>query len=305
MRRATLSLCSLLLVLLTACPAKKEGALEGTVVPPAAGIRVTALQDGRPVAEAAPGLTDGRFMMTLPAGSYEISVSSPASPFPLVLAGVVIRPGETTRLDPVQLGPPPEGTATVKGVIRAAGAGARVVLLSGGIERASVATDGKGAYRIERMLPGDYQLQVISPGYADDSRPVSLRDGQTAAIDIRMLYIAALEGVDWKTGLLRVRGVGLPPPQAPTPTVRREMAKRAALADAERNLLRMIELLRVGPEESLKDLLGERTYVQKLEGVIAGHRIVADRDLNAGRVEIELELPLTGPGGLSSALPVR
>lgn len=296
---------ALLAVVLTACPSKKEGYIEGTVIPPSPDIRVSASQEGRTIVDTAIGPQDGRFRIVLPPGSYDIALASPSSPFPLVLSGVIVRPGETTLLDPISLGPPPEGSAVVKGVIQAAGAGTTVALVSGGIERASVSTNAKGAYVFERMLPGDYTLQVRSPGYADDSRSLTLMDGRTDTVDIRMIYISSLEGVDWKTGLLRVRGVGLPPPQAPTPTIRREMAKRAALADAERNLLRMMELVQVGPEEKLTTLLGEKTYVQKLEGVISGHRIAADRDLNGGRVEIELELPLTGPGGLTSALPIR
>jgi hypothetical protein len=38
---------------------------------------------------------------------------------------------------------------------------------------------------------------------------------------------------------------------------------------------------------------------------VKGYRVVAERDLAGGRMEIELELPLTGPGGLTSLLQDR
>ena len=117
-----------------------------------------------------------------------------------------------------------------------------------------------------------------------------------------MLYITAIEGIDWSAGKVRARGIGLPPKQAPTPTVRREMAKRAAVADAERNLLRIVELINVGPGQKFAESPGGETFVQKLQGYLQGYRIAAERDMDGGKIEIELELPLTGTGGLTSYL---
>jgi hypothetical protein len=295
------SILLVVLLALAACPGKKDGAVEGQVSPTAAGIRIAALLQGKTIAQADAGTQDGRFRIELPAGTYEIKVTAPSSPYPLMLTGVVVKPGETTSLAPISLAVP-KGTGRITGKVQAAGTGTRVVLLAEGIERATVNTSADGKYEFEGLPAGPYLLQVSSPGYANDSLSVGVADGQRTARDIRMLYITAIEGIDWIAGKARARGIGLPPKQAPTPTIRREMAKRAAVADAERNLLRIIELINLGPGRKLTEALGEGTFTQKLQGYLQGYRVAAERDMDGGKVEVELELPLTGAGGLTSYL---
>jgi len=290
-----------LLVTLTACPAKKEGTIEGAVVPPTAGARVTIAQQGKVVASVEVNGQDGKFRTSLPAGTYDIKVTVPSSPYPLALSGVVVKPAETTTLAPVTLAPS-KGSAVITGKVRSAAPGTRVALLAEGVERASVNASSAGNYVFEGLPAGRYTLQISSPGYAVDSVAVGVSDDQRANQDIRLLYITAIEGIDWKNGTIRSRGIGLPPKQAPTPTVRREMARRAAVADAERNLLRIIELINVGPDQKFIAALGEKTYTQKLQGYLQGYRVATERDMDGGKIEVELELPLTGPGGLSSYL---
>jgi len=290
-----------LAVALTACPAKKDGALEGVVVPPSSGIRIAVELQGKTISTLDVNSQDGKFRTALPAGTYDIKVTAPSSPFPLVLPGITVKPAETTTLPPISLAPS-KGTSVITGRIQAASAGTHVALLSEGVERASVNISGEGKYEFEGLPAGRYTLQVSSPGYANDAVAVGVSDNQKTNQDIRLLYITAIEGIDWNAGKIRSRGIGLPPKQSPTPTVKREMAKRAAVADAERNLLRIIELINVGPDQKFISALGENTYTQKLQGYLQGYRIAIERDMDGGKIEVELELPLTGPGGLSSYL---
>jgi hypothetical protein len=291
----------LLIVTLTACPAKKEGAIEGVVVPPSEGIRITVVQQGKAIATVEVNAQDGKFRTSLPAGTYDIKLTAPSSPYPLALPGIIVKPAETTTLTPIALASS-KGSAVITGKIQSAAVGTRVALLAEGIERASVSTNAEGKYEFEGLPAGRYTLQVSSPGYANDSVALGVSENQRANQDIRLLYITAIEGIDWNAGKIRSRGIGLPPKQAPTPTVRREMAKRAAVADAERNLLRIIELISVGPDQKFIAALGEKTYTQRLQGYLQGYRVATERDMDGGKIEVELELPLTGPGGLSSYL---
>jgi len=259
------------------------------------------IQADRQIASKETGAQDGSFRLSLPAGTYDVTVTAPSSPFPLRLSGIVIVPQQSTVLPPIALGPA-KGSASIRGTVYAAEGAARVALLADGIERASVSTTAGGSYAFEGLPAGTYLLRVQAPGYAPDAVSAVVPDGQRAVIDIRMLYRTNIDGVDWDKGTLRVRGLGSPPKQAPTPTIRREMAKRAAVTDAERNILRAIQLVQIGPSDKLAASLDERTFTQRLQGYLQGYRVVAERDLDGGRMEIELELPLTGPGGLTSYL---
>jgi hypothetical protein len=302
MRPFIIAGCMILLcVMLTACPAKKDGAIEGMVLPPSAGIRIIVEQLGKTISSMEVNPQDGKFKISLPAGTYDIKVTSPSSSFPLSLPGIVVKPAETTTLSTISLAPS-KGSSVITGKVQAAAAGTRVALLAEGVERASVNTSSEGKYEFEGLPAGRYTLQVSSPGYANDSVAIGVSDNQKTSQDIRLLYITAIEGIDWNAGKIRSRGIGLPPKQAPTPTVKREMAKRAAVADAERNLLRIIELISVGPDQKFIAALGEKTYTQKLQGYLQGYHVATERDMDGGKVEVELELPLTGPGGLSSYL---
>jgi hypothetical protein len=111
----------LLLVSLTACPAKKEGAIEGVVVPPSEGIRLTVAQQGKTIATVEVNAQDGKFRSSLPAGTYDLKLTAPASPYPLVLPGIIVKPAETTTLTPIDL-VPSKGSAVITGKIQSAAA---------------------------------------------------------------------------------------------------------------------------------------------------------------------------------------
>jgi hypothetical protein len=292
----------IILAIISACPKQKDGMIEGIVISPAGPVSIAAVQNDRTIASTTVQPQNNRFQLQLPPGIYSVKVSAESAPYPLVFPGVIVQPGLTTMLDPITLGLSPEGTAVISGRIKNANAVSEVALLSEGRERASVNTDRNGRYEFENVAAGSYTLVVESEGYATESVPITVTDRQSLSRDFRQIYVTALEGVHWEEGFIRVRGLGLPPQQAPTPTVRRELAKRAAMADAERNLLRIVEMIQIGPDRTLTSLLGEKNRTERIQGLLHGYRIVADRDLHGGRVEVELELPLTGPGGLSSYL---
>lgn len=302
MRQRIASFIIVLSVLaLTACPGQKEGFVEGQVSPAGPDIRIIALKDGKPTAETNAGSLDGKFRITLPAGSYEIRVMIPTSPYPLSFPGIVVKSGETTVLAPISFSSS-KGSGVLTGKVIASGSATRVTLLEEGIERASINTNSEGKYEFEGLPSGRYTLQVSSPGYANDSITVGVSDDRRTVQDIRQIYITAIEGIDWNGGKIRARGIGLPPKQAPTPTVRRELAKRAALADAERNMLRILEMINVAPGQKLSSIVGGGNLDKKLSGYVQGYRLAVERDMDGGKIEVEIELPLTGAGGLASSL---
>ncbi len=288
-------------IVLLSCRSQQQGNIDGTVTPASNDVRVVIKNGAAVVATLSPDRQTGRFSMFVAPGSYDVAVLSSTSPFPVSFPGIVVRPGATTALGTIQIAQV-RGTGNISGRIRTESTAARVALLMGGQERASVLTDGSGRYELKELPAGSYTLQAKATDYAPDSRSVDLAEGQRAAVNIRLLYQTTIDGVDWTRGIVRARGVGSPPLQQANPTVRREMAKRAALVDAERNLLKLLGMIEVGPGERLSHALGESTYTQTIEGYVRGYRMAAERDLDGGRIEVEIELQLTGPGGLTSLL---
>ncbi len=142
---------------------------------------------------------------------------------------------------------------------------------------------------------------LSAPGFAEDIVAVNVAQSETAGPDAVLLYTSAVEGVDWAAGKIHVTGVGLPPLGAKA-TTGREMARRAALADAERKLVKAVSQIKTGRDKSLKSRYGEKSFTERIQGFIRGYKVTAERELEGGKIEIDAELPLTGPGGLSRYL---
>ena len=118
-------------------------------------------------------------------------------------------------------------------------------LIYEGKERAAVHADHEGKYEFKEVPAGAYIVQANAPGHADDAIPVVITDNQTVELNTVLLPITSIDGVDWTAGKIRATGTGMRPQDASNETVRREMAKRAALTDARRNMLRIIEQMRI------------------------------------------------------------
>ena len=113
------------------------------------------------------------------------------------------------------------------------------------------------------------------------------------------LGVQATAGADWTSGKIRAAGHGLPPVQAASSTVRREITKRAALLDAQRNLLKIVENIRISPTLDIKTSMRDANHAERIQGFIRGYSVVSETERDDGSIDIILELPLTGPTGLS------
>ncbi len=274
----------------------KQGVVEGVVVPACTGVRVTFSQSGKTVGTVDANALDGKFRTELAPGKYDVSVRSPASSFPVNFAGLDVTPGKTATLPPFQMAQV-TGSAVISGTVSPAGPNTRVSLLFEGAERASMAALPDGRYEFSSLPAGDYTLEASSPGYASDAVKVRVSEDRRAAENIRLLYISPIEGVDWTRGIIRAKGKGVYPADSSNPAASREMARRAALSEAERNLLRIIDQIKLDPNHDLKSV-SSGAFTSRIRGYIQGFRVVNEHDVNGG-IELELELPLTGPNGLT------
>jgi hypothetical protein len=301
MRISLLTVLILFVLFSTAGSAQQDGAIEGTLEPPDAVAQISAQQDGRSIATVSAGGQGGMFRLTLSAGTYAIIVSAPVSSFPVRLDGVVVKAGETTALPPIRI-MPGSGKAVLTGRVHPPQPDTEVALYSGGKERATARTDREGRYEFPGLPAGEYEVRASAPGHIQDRAPIAVPENQRVQQTSVLLPVVATDGVDWTTGKVRATGTGDRPQHAENAAQARAMAQRAAIADGQRNLLRMVEQIKIDGQRSVRNIMSTRSGAERIQGFIRGYTVVSERQLEDGRVEVIMELPLTGPGGLSRFL---
>ena len=301
MQRAQRSALVLVILVLFACHTKQDGTIEGTVVPAGTVASISALQGGKNILTVNAAGQDGKFKLALAAGSYTVSVSTPNSPYPLQLNDVVVKHRETTILPPIEL-MAPAGKSVLTGKVIPPRPDGEVKLIYGGKERAAAHTDSEGRYEFKELPAGMYEVRATAPGHAEDVSRVIIPENQNVEQTAFLLPIISIDGVDWVAGKIRATGTGLPPQNAANDSVRRAMAERAALADAQRNMLRTIEQIKIDTDRNVKDAMRSKNIATKIEGFLKGYTVVSEREGEGGKIEVVLELPLTGPAGLSRYL---
>ena len=63
--------------------------------------------------------------------------------------------------------------------------------------------------------------------------------------------------------------------------------------------MRVIERIKIDGGCSIGSLMASGTYSERIQGFVNGYKVVSERELGDGRIEVNLELPLTGASGLS------
>jgi hypothetical protein len=291
----------LLLAASVAVGQEQDGAIEGTFFPPDAKATVTAVSSGGAGTMTSAG-RNGRFRLSLRPGTYSLVVSAPVSSFPIRFDGITVLPGETTTLPEVLI-VAGSGKATLSGRTIPALSDSEIVLLREGREQARSHTDRSGAYLFKDLAAGSYEVRAEAPGHAMDRIPIAVPENQRVRQTAVLFPIDPVPGVDWAAGTVRAKGVGLLPKDAPNAAAARALAERAALVEAERNLLLTIERIRIDGSRTVRDSMATKSGALRVQGYLKGFRKVGERELPDGSIEVTLELLLTGARGLSRAIP--
>lgn len=107
--------------------------------------------------------------------------------------------------------------------------------------------------------------------------------------------IGAKGRVNWSGGYVEATGIGAPPERYYGKPQARPMALRAAQVDAYRNLLEVVQGVRVDSETEVRDFTtASDTIRAKVEGLVKGAQIVKRDYLSDGTVEVTLRMPLYG-----------
>lgn len=105
--------------------------------------------------------------------------------------------------------------------------------------------------------------------------------------------------VKWEADVQAVEaiGIGLPPENA-NKARGRALARRAAIVDAQRNLLEEIEGVQVDAETTVEDLtIASDTIRTKVSGLLQGAKVVEEKYNVDGSYEVKIILPLFGETG--------
>jgi len=108
--------------------------------------------------------------------------------------------------------------------------------------------------------------------------------------------------VNWTKGRIMASGIGVPNMDLPL-VASKETAKRAAIIVAQRNLLELINGIRVDSETLVQNFLVKSDKIQtQVSGLIKGAKIESLEEYSHGGVEVTLSMPLWGNTSLESAL---
>src|SRR5664280_810202 len=101
--------------------------------------------------------------------------------------------------------------------------------------------------------------------------------------------------VNWSAGYIEAVGIGAPPDKYIGKSNARPMAQRAAMVDAQRNLLEITKGVQVDSATSVKDFMVESDVINtKVEGLVKGAQVVKTDYMSDGTVEVTLRMPLYG-----------
>ncbi len=113
---------------------------------------------------------------------------------------------------------------------------------------------------------------------------------------------------NWNTNTIQVTGMGVTNPQlARTPAHASMMARRAAIADAYRQLAEVVNGVQVDAETTVEQMMLTSDVVKtRISAVIKGAQIVSEGELAGGGYSVTMEIPLFGgQGGLAEAVIER
>lgn len=115
--------------------------------------------------------------------------------------------------------------------------------------------------------------------------------------------IGVYGSINWEQGAVEAVGTGIPSRLAKSPAQARLMARRAAIADAQRNLLETIGGVKVTAETTVQNFeTTSDTVKTRVTGIVKGAKIVDEQLLTDGSYQVTLRIDLFGRGSLTEVI---
>ncbi|MDO9229065.1 MAG: hypothetical protein Q7U03_05825 [Syntrophales bacterium] len=101
--------------------------------------------------------------------------------------------------------------------------------------------------------------------------------------------------VNWTDGYIEAVGIGAPPQRNIGTPQARPMALRAGQVDAYRNLLEVVNGVRVDSTTTVKDFTVESDIINtQVQGIVKGAKTMKQEYLSDGTVEVTVRMPMAG-----------
>lgn len=101
--------------------------------------------------------------------------------------------------------------------------------------------------------------------------------------------------INWTSGIIRAVGVGAPPENYYGKPEARPMALRAAKMDAYRNILEVIQGVRIQSSTTVKNfMMSDDSISAQVNGMVRGAQVAKQEYMSDGTVEVTLEMNLNG-----------
>ena len=101
--------------------------------------------------------------------------------------------------------------------------------------------------------------------------------------------------VNWTEGYVEAVGIGAPPQRYIGTPQARPMALRAAQVDGYRNLLEVVNGVRIDSSTTVKDFTVESDIINtQVQGMVKGARTMKQEYLSDGTVEVTVRMPMAG-----------
>ena len=113
---------------------------------------------------------------------------------------------------------------------------------------------------------------------------------------------------NWDNNTVQATGFGVPNPKfSSTPAQAMAMARVAAIADAQRNLLAAIQGVQVDAETTVENMMATSDIIKtRVSGLVKGARIVSEGEVAGGGYSVTMEMPMFGgSGGLADTVIER
>lgn len=125
--------------------------------------------------------------------------------------------------------------------------------------------------------------------------------GMILAVLMLLTTMKADAATDWNSGVITATGTGLFNPGVPKAQAK-IWARRAAVVDAQRNLLEMTQGVQIDAETTVEMMmLTSDTIRSSVHGIVKEAKVISEREIEGG-YEVTMQIGMFGTGGLAGTV---